>query len=85
MPQEHFNYHFCNPLTLGPTYNEFGYKEHLATTSRFLYIKKIDCNVEKFSYNEQPTFNEQFLLHHFTRKWDPVQFHSQTREQSQKI
>ena len=32
-------------ITLGSTYNE-----HLATTSRFLYIKIIDCNVKKFGY-----------------------------------
>ena len=35
--------------TLGPAYNEFGYNEHLAVTSRFLSIKIIDYNVKKFA------------------------------------
>ena len=43
-------------ITLGPAYNE-----HSATTSRFLCINIIDCNVKKFTYNEL------FLLHLFTR------------------
>ena len=38
-------------ITLGPAYNEFGYK-HKAVTSRYLRIKIIDSNVEKFGYRE---------------------------------
>ena len=34
-----------NANTLGPAYNEFGYNEFPAITSRFLYIKIFDCNV----------------------------------------
>ena len=32
-------------ITLGRAYNEFGYKEHPAVTSRFLCIQIIDNNV----------------------------------------
>ena len=32
-------------ITLGPTYNEFGYNEHPIITNRFLCINTIDCNV----------------------------------------
>ena len=32
-------------ITLGPAYNEFGYNEHPVSTSKFLCIKIIDCNV----------------------------------------
>ena len=38
--------------TLGPTYNDFGQTEHLATV-RFLCIEIIDCDVEQLGYNEQ--------------------------------
>ena len=41
-------YCFLN-TTVGPAYDQFGYKEHPATISRFLCIKIINCNVEKFS------------------------------------
>ena len=37
-------------ITLDPTYNEFGYSEHLAITSRFLCIKIIDYNVNKNAF-----------------------------------
>ena len=50
---------------LGPAYNE------LVTTSRFLCIKIIGCNVKKLQ--RASTCNDQFLLHLFTRcKRDPV-------------
>ena len=35
---------------LGPAYNEFGYNEHLAITSRFLGDKINHSSVEKFGY-----------------------------------
>ena len=38
--------------TLGPAYNDFGYNDHLAITSRILCIKIID-NGKKFGYSEQ--------------------------------
>ena len=37
-------------LTLGSTYNEFGYYEH----PDFLCIKIIDSNAKKFRYKEHP-------------------------------
>ena len=48
--------------TLAPAYNEFGYNEQPAITSRFLCI--IDCNVKRFGYNNTH-FYKQFLLHLF--------------------
>ena len=60
----HCNLMEMSNVTLGSVYNEFGYNEHPAITSRFLCIKIIDCNVKKFAYNE----------HLFTRcKQSPVQ------------
>ena len=38
--------------TLGPAYNDFGYNNHLAITSRILCIKIID-NGKKFDYSAQ--------------------------------
>ena len=58
-------------ITLGSTYNE-----HLATTSRFLCIKIIDCNVKKFGYNQHPliasSFDYVFLLVVSRTKFMPV-------------
>ena len=47
--------------TLGHAYNEFCCKEHLAILSRILCIKKIDCNVNKFSYNVNPLITSSFF------------------------
>ena len=47
--------------TLSPANNEFGYNKHLATTSKFLCIKTIDCNVKKFSCNEHPLVTSSFF------------------------
>ena len=47
--------------TMGPAYNEFGYKEHPAVMSRFLCIKIIDCNVKKSSYNKHPLLTSSFF------------------------
>ena len=45
-------------ITLGPVYNEFGYNEHPAITSRFLFIILIHSNVKKFGYKKHsPTMN----------------------------
>ena len=38
-------FHTATKYTLGPPCNEFGYNEYLATTSRFICIKIIDCSV----------------------------------------
>ena len=60
-------------ITLGPAYNEFGYNEHPAITSRFLCTILIDSNVKRVRLQRAPTYNEQFLLHLFTRcKRNPV-------------
>ena len=48
-------------IALSPAYNEFGYNEHSATTSRFLCNKIIDSNVRKFGYNEQPFITNSFF------------------------
>ena len=48
-------------FALDPTYVEFGYNEHPSTTSRFLYIKIIDYNVERFGYNEHPLITSSFF------------------------
>ena len=45
----------------GPAYKEFGYKEHPATKSRFLYIKIIDCNIKIFRYNEHLLTTSSFF------------------------
>ena len=64
---------------LGPAYNEFGYNEHPAITSRFLSIKIIDRNVKNVWLQRTLTYNKQFLLHLFTRcKWDPSVIVTQT-------
>ena len=47
--------------TLGPAYNEFGYNEQPSVMSRFLWIKLIDCNVRKLSYNEHPLIASSFF------------------------
>ena len=69
-PSPNVTYHIQWPLcenvnvtkrTLGPTYNEFGYCEHPATTSRFLCIKIIDSNVKKFGYYEHTPTTCSFL------------------------
>ena len=39
--------------TLGPSYNEFGYKEHPVITRESLCVKIIDSKVEMLGYNEQ--------------------------------
>ena len=61
--------------TLDPAYNEFGYNEYPAITSRFLWIKIIDCDVKKAWLQRAPIYNEQFLLHfYYLFKWDPVYY-----------
>ena len=50
-----------HPLHWLTPYNEFGYNEHLAITSRFLCINIIDCNVKKFAYNEHPLVTNSFF------------------------
>ena len=47
--------------TLGPVYNEFGYNEHPAVTSRFLCINIINCNVKNFGYNEYSLITNSFF------------------------
>ena len=42
--------------TMGPVYNE-----DPATTSRFLCIKIIECNVKKFVYNEHTLTTTSFF------------------------
>ena len=49
------------PSILGHAYNQFGYNEHPATTSRFLCVKIIDCNVKKFDYNKNPLITNSFF------------------------
>ena len=46
---------------LGIAYNEFGYNEHPAITSRILCIKITDCNVKKLAYNEHPLITNNFF------------------------
>ena len=46
---------------MGLVHNEFGYNEHSALTSKFLYIKIIDWNVWKFGYNEHPLITSSFF------------------------
>ena len=41
--------------------NYTGYNEHPATTSSFLSIKIIDCNVKKCAYNEHPVITNSFF------------------------
>ena len=55
--------------TVGSIYNWFGYNEHRYIKNRFLCIKIIDSNIEKFSYDREfaPTGNIKFVLHLFTR------------------
>ena len=54
--------------TLGPAYNE-----HPTATSKFLCIKIIDSNVNKFGYNEQPLrTNSSFCIFPLVVSWDPV-------------
>ena len=48
-------------LILGPASNEFGYNNHPATVSRFLYIKITDYSVKKFGYNEHPLLISSFF------------------------
>ena len=48
-------------ITLGPAYNELGYNEDPAVTSRFLCIKIIDCHVKKFVYNKDPLIMGSFF------------------------
>ena len=53
--EPHFTVNFRSghsPYTLGKAYDEFGYNEHPAIKSRFIFKKIIDCNVKKFRYNE---------------------------------
>ena len=45
-------------ITLGPAYNEVGYKELPAVTSGFLCIKMVDCNDEKDRLQRAATFDE---------------------------
>ena len=55
---------FCHKVcacTLGSAYNEFGCNEHPTTTRIFLCIKIIDCNVKKFSYNENPLIRSSYF------------------------
>ena len=49
----HMSCNLVSPVTnfISPAYNEFGYNEHPAITSRFHYIKIIDGNVKKFGCN----------------------------------
>ena len=54
----------------GLAYNEFGYNEHLAITSKFLCIKIINGNVEKFGSNEPPlTASSFFCISLLTVSW----------------
>ena len=53
-------------FTLGPGYNEDGYNEYPATTSILFCIKIIDCNIKKL-FQQAPTYDENFLLHLYTR------------------
>ena len=48
-------------ITLGPTYNEFGYNELPPTTNPFLCIKINDFNVRKFGYCEHSPTTNNFL------------------------
>ena len=45
-----YNHKSTTEITLGPAYNECGYKEHLAITSSFHCIKINGYNIKKFSY-----------------------------------
>ena len=45
-----WRFFFAN-ITLGPCYNEFGYKEHPTITNRLPCFKMIDCNFNKFTHN----------------------------------
>ena len=47
--------------TLGFAYNEFGYNEHPAITSRFLCMKIVECNVKKFGCNEHRLVTSSFF------------------------
>ena len=35
---------------MGPSYNEFGYNDHAAETTRFLCIKTINVNIQTFGF-----------------------------------
>ena len=39
---------------LGPAYNEFGYNEHPAIINKYLHVKIIYNNIEKFGYKAYP-------------------------------
>ena len=49
------------PLYMGPVYNEFGYKEHLATASIILCIEIVDSNVKTLGYNDHWRTRSSFL------------------------
>ena len=53
-----------NPNTLCPAYNEFGYNEHPAKTSRFLCIKI--TKMLKICLQQAPICYEHLRLHLFT-------------------
>ena len=57
----HFRYNKITVTALVPAYNEFGYNEYPATTSRFLYINITDTTVEKFGYNEHLLITSSFF------------------------
>ena len=47
---------FSSSVTLGPTYNEFRYNEHLTITTRFLCIKNINNIAKRFGYTTSSFF-----------------------------
>ena len=51
----------CYIITLGSSYNEFGYNEHPAIMSRSFCVKIVDCNNKKFGYNERPLITSSFF------------------------
>ena len=60
-PEFHTARNDTETITLGPAYNELGYNEDPAVTSRFLCIKIIDCHVKKFVYNKDPLIMSSFF------------------------
>ena len=53
-------------FALGPVHNELGCNKDPTKTDIFLYIKITACNVKK-QLQQASTYNEQFILHLFTR------------------
>ena len=61
-------------IALGLTH-EFGDNEHLATTSRFLYIQTIDSNDKNLDYNEHPVTRSSFSCIFLLCKRVPSAYH----------